>query len=109
MTEARVPTRATLRKYGLTLGAWCEILSRQHGGCGVCGKVPPSGTLHIEHEHVRGFWKLPFDQRAHSVRGLACWFCNGTLLRRGVTPEKLRAAADYLERYAKERASAIQG
>lgn len=106
MTEARVPSRQTLAKYGLTRELWDEILNRQAGVCGVCGTVPASGTLHIEHEHVRGFKTMPPDQRRRYVRGLACWFCNGNLLRRGVTPAKLRAAADFLESYAQRKENA---
>ena len=44
----------------------------------------------------------PEDRRRY-VRGLTCWFCNSVMLRRGATPEKLRAAADYLETYAKSK------
>lgn len=103
MTEARIPTRQTLRKYGLSVEEWRDILVTQDGGCGVCGKVPASGTLHIEHEHVRGWAKMAPEEKKQYVRGLACWFCNTNLLRIGTSPARLRAAADYLERYAERR------
>lgn len=107
MTEARVPTRATLRKYGLTVEDWQEILDRQGGACDVCQKVPASGTLHIDHQHVRGWKTMPAEVRRTYVRGLVCWFENTNLLRVGATPERLRRAADYLERYdSSRRASA---
>ena len=97
--SVRIPTRPTLRRYGLTEGEWAEILGRQGGACGVCGKVPASNTLHIDHDHVRGFKKMKPDEKRRFVRGLACWMCNSVWLRRGATPERLRSAADYLERY----------
>ena len=100
----RVPSAQTLRRYGLTETDWRRHLRRQGGVCGVCGKVPPSGTLHIEHEHVRGFKDMPPEQKRRYVRGLACWWCNANLLRRGTTPAKLRAAADYLEAYEERKA-----
>lgn len=107
VTEVRQPTTATLRKYGLSAADWRAILDRQAGACGVCGKVPASGTLHIDHAHVRG-WKnmAPADRRLF-VRGLTCFTDNSVFLRRGATPERLRAAADYLERF--ERRSASNG
>ena len=100
----RVPTRQTLQRYGLTAPEWRATLDRQGGTC-VCGNVPKSGTLHIDHEHRRGYKDLPPEERKGYVRGLLCWFCNSVLLRRGATPERLRAAANYLERY--ERAKTI--
>ena len=99
MTDARVPTKQTLKKYGLTEDEWRAILDRQGGGCGVCGNVPPSGTLHIDHHHVKGWKAMAGNERRYYVRGLLCWFDNGVLLRRGASPARLRAAAEYLERY----------
>lgn len=103
MGRVRVPAPSTLRKYGLTLQLWRGILTEQGGGCGVCGGVPPSGTLHIEHEHVRGFKEMHPDIKRRFVRGLCCWMCNSVFLRRGATPEKLHAAAEYLARYAQRK------
>lgn len=101
----RVPTRATLRRYGLDLGDWLIILERQGRTCGGCPYVPASGILHIDHEHVRGFAKMPPDEKRQYVRGLACWRCNSVPLRRGATPTNLRKAADYLDRYLESRAA----
>ena len=97
--EARVPTKGTLRKYGLNEADWRAILDAQGGGCGVCGGVPASGTLHIDHEHARGWRTMAPADRRTFVRGLLCWWDNGVLLRRGASPTRLRAAADYLEKY----------
>jgi hypothetical protein len=99
MVDARVPTQPTLKKYGLTADEWQSILDSQGGGCGVCGNVPPSGTLHIDHDHVKGWKSMSGTERRQYVRGIICWFDNNVLLRRGASPSRLRAAADYLERY----------
>lgn len=99
MTDAREPVASTLRRYGLSLDEWRAILKRQRGACGVCGTVPESGTLHIDHDHVRGWAKKSPELRKIFVRGLLCWWDNGVLLRRGATPARLRAAAKYLEAY----------
>lgn len=97
--EVRVPAPSTLRRYGLTRVEWEAILAEQGGVCGVCRKVPASGTLHIDHDHARGWRKLKPEERRRYVRGLTCFIDNAVFLRRGATPERLRAAADYLEKY----------
>ncbi|MCG3771280.1 MAG: hypothetical protein JW384_02463 [Nitrosomonadaceae bacterium] len=99
MTDVRVPSKPTLNRYGLSLEEWRVISDRQGGTCGVCGTVPPSGTLHIDHEHVRGWRSMKPIARRKYVRGLLCWFCNSVLLRRGASPERLRSAANYLDVY----------
>lgn len=58
-----------------------------------------SGILHVDHSHVRGWKKLPPEERRKYVRGLTCFVDNSVFLRRGATPERLRSAAAYLERY----------
>ena len=103
MPEPRMPTKPTLKKYGITEEDWRAILDRQGGGCGVCGLVPESGTLHIEHEHVRGWKKMPPENRKRFVRGLCCFTCNTRWVGRGATPQKLRAAAQYLEEYDRRK------
>ena len=64
----REPTKATLRKYGLVLPEWRAILERQGGVCAICGQVTSSGRLVTDHEHVRGWKKLPPAMRARTVR-----------------------------------------
>lgn len=98
-TEVAVPTRTTLRKYGLTEETWRAILDRQGGTCGACGRIPRSGRLNVDHEHVRGWPKMPPEQRVQYVRGLLDHLCNSRRLSRGATVENLRGAAAYLERY----------
>jgi hypothetical protein len=87
------------RQYGITLAEYELMLELQGGGCAICGSIPklPKGKrstssasarrLHVDHDHKTG-----------KVRGLLCWTCNYRLI--GVTqdPERLRAAARYLER-----------
>ncbi len=103
MNQPRVPTKATLKKYGLTEAEWKAILERGGGGCAICGNVPASGTLHVDHEHVKGWKKMAPEQRKKYVRGILDWHCNAFIMRRGVTPAKLRAAADYLEAHERRK------
>lgn len=103
MPNPRTPSRQTLRRYGITVEEWQGILDQQGGACGVCGKVPESGTLHIDHEHVKNWKKMEPSDRKRFVRGLCCFTCNAKWVGRGATPTKLRAAAEYLEAYDRRK------
>lgn len=100
-----VPTLTTLRRYGLTEVEWRAILDRQGGACAVCRRVPTTGRLCIDHEHAKGWKKMPPDQRKLFVRGLLCWVCNHYYLGRGISIEKAVNVASYLTAY-QERAHA---
>lgn len=104
MTEPRVPTTATLRKYGLTVDEWRAMLERQGNACAICQRVPDSGVLHIDHQHVRNWKRLPPEQRKTYVRGVLCWPCNATLKVR-ITVAWLRGAVKYLTAYEKRLTS----
>jgi hypothetical protein len=103
---ALVPTQATLKKYGLTADEWRAILERQGGVCAVCRTLPSSGRLHIDHAHVRGWAKLPPDQRKRHVRGLVCFLANHFWLARQMDAEKARNVAAYLEAFDARLAAA---
>lgn len=100
---ASPPSPATLRRYGLTLTEWEELNAKQRGVCAICGKLPPSGKLNIDHEHVRNWKKLPPEKRKLYVRCLACTFCNRIVIRKGVTIDKMKRAIEMLEEYAKRK------
>lgn len=99
MTAVRRPTPRTLARYGLDARSWDALLRRQRGVCAICKTLPPSGRLVTDHEHVRNWARLTPERRAATVRGLLCAWCNLVWVRRGATPERLYAAAAYLESY----------
>lgn len=72
-------------KYGLSASAFAR-LKHAHPHCGICGKAEPTC---IDHCHDTG-----------QVRGLLCLQCNSALGYMQDDPDRLRAAADYLERHA---------
>lgn len=93
----KLPTPVTLAKYGLTLEEWLAMAERQGGRCAICEKAPSTGRLVVDHRHAPRWRKKPPEERKRYVRGLLCWTCNYFICARGATPEKLRAAASYLE------------
>ena len=98
-----VPLPKTLEKYGLDMLLWLRILEGQGWACGVCGNMPPSGKLVTDHEHVKGWAKLPPEERRRYVRGLVCWIANHYWLGRGMDDRRAQGVVDYLKAYARRR------
>lgn len=83
-----------MSRYGLTLDQYAELLRKQRGVCAICGEpetLVRKGTLcqlTIDHDHTTG-----------QVRGLLCNNCNRAIGLLKDSPEHLRTAAEYLERF----------
>lgn len=80
------------RTYGLTDAGYQTLLDNQNGLCAICKHPPNSGSLplrvlSIDHCHETG-----------QVRGLLCSDCNLGLGRFKDSPERLKAAIEYLLR-----------
>jgi Recombination endonuclease VII len=99
----KVPSKATLAKYGLTAAEWGAILEGQGGVCPICEKVPGTGRIVTDHEHAPGWKKMPPARRKLYVRGLCCWFCNHAYLGRGITVRKAENAVRYLKNFEARR------
>lgn len=97
------PTPATLKKYGLSVEEWRAMADSQKHACFVCKQEPKKGRLHIDHEHVKKWKKLPPEERKKAVRGLLCFRCNTVFLGRGMTVERSRNVTEYLENYDKRK------
>lgn len=110
----QAPSADTLKKYGLTEPEWLAILERQGGVCAVCKKEPSppkahperGGRLCTDHDHVKGFKKMPPELRKLYVRGLLCFFCNHYYAGRGITVFKSKNVTAYLERYEQQKLDA---
>jgi hypothetical protein len=65
-----------------------ELRAHQKNRCAICESADPrgKGDFHLDHDHRTG-----------KIRGLLCSQCNRTL-GHSESPERLRRAADYLER-----------
>ncbi len=74
-------------KYGITLDEYQRMLAAQGGVCAICkGTCPRKNRLAVDHDHSTG-----------EVRGLLCDPCNSAIGIMEDSPERLRAAADYIE------------
>jgi hypothetical protein len=100
------PSKATVKKYGLTINEWWEIAKRQGEVCYICKRLPKREFLCVDHEHVKGFKKMSPECKRIYVRGLLCSFCNLRVLHKGATLERLEMAVLYLREYNQRKAQA---
>lgn len=78
-----------IRKYGVSLAIYEQMLTAQGGACAICKKLAISesyGVLHVDHCHKTG-----------RVRGLLCRNCNHVLGLMGDSAELMVVAARYLK------------
>jgi hypothetical protein len=85
------PNRACNLKrfYGIGIPEYNAMLIEQNGKCKICGSTDPrgrGGNFHVDHDH-----------ESKSIRGLLCSFCNTALGLMEDSPDRLRAAAKYVE------------
>lgn len=89
---AETAFRMNLKKAGLTLREFEQLLLVQKGRCAICCKENRAGhRLCVDHSHSSG-----------AVRGLLCHDCNRGIGLLGDSSARLRAAAKYLESYTVE-------
>lgn len=76
-----------LHDYGLTLEQIDQMIADRNGLCDICHLPNQDNTrLHVDHDHDTG-----------QVRGMLCGNCNRGIGNFGHYPDRLRAAADYLD------------
>lgn len=78
--------RRNLSRYGFTEKDYRDLLAKQGGGCAVCGAKHGKRKLSVDHCHD-----------SNKVRGILCDGCNIGIGCLGDSPDRLRAAAKYLE------------
>ena len=99
MTETlKLPTPATLKKYGLTEQDYTTIWISQNGQCPICGN-PLTKRTNIDHFHVKNWKKLSADERKKYVRGILCFFCNKYYLGKAISVKKARKVVIYLQKF----------
>jgi hypothetical protein len=81
------------RRYGITWEEYTELLTKQGGGCSICGSTKGSkkaALLFVDHDHKTG-----------KVRGLLCIRCNYMLGYSRDSIANLRRGIQYLEKASK--------
>lgn len=78
--------------YKIELEYFIQIFKSQNGKCPICsmdlGDLYSNSNIHVDHDHNTSL-----------VRGLLCQTCNMGLGFFRDTPDRLRSAANYLDRY----------
>lgn len=77
-----------LKRYGMTVDDYDEMLEAQGGVCAVCGRTNGSKRLAVDHNHETG-----------EVRALLCDVCNHTLGKVHEDIEWLMRMVKYLEEH----------
>jgi hypothetical protein len=77
----------SLRKYGLRLLDYDEMVKAQDGRCRICGTTASGIAGEV--------WAVDHDHVTKRVRALLCSDCNAGLGLFDDDPERLRAAAEY--------------
>ena len=103
MTDAKPPSAATLKKYGMSKADWVYLWEFQGSICPICKKVPPTGNTHIDHYHQKGFKKMKPEERRMWVRGIVCAYCNFRILTKGITLEKAQNMVKYLSDFEERK------
>jgi hypothetical protein len=88
-----------LRKYGITWLEYNEMLKSQKGVCAICGNPPKNLRLAVDHEHVKGYKKLPPEEKKKFIRGLLCMICNYRYVCRGMNLSIAENVVRYLGAY----------
>lgn len=97
------PAAATLARYGLTSEEWLEMLAAQSWMCPICERDAGKLRLNTDHEHVRGFDKLPPSEKRQYTRGILCAYCNFRRVHSTMSAELFQRCADYVRRYEERR------
>ena len=84
---AKATAAAYLRRYGITVEQYQDILQKQDGICAICKNPPNKNALAVDHCHITG-----------KIRGLLCPSCNSGIGKLRDSPEMLRKAIEYLEK-----------
>ncbi len=66
--------------YGITLEEYEEKLKQQNGRCAICGTLPKTKRLAVDHRHEKDSKGKQVVGDRTTVRGLLCLFCNKYIL-----------------------------
>lgn len=86
--EPRTRRGEIVKKYGITLVDYEEILAKQNGLCAICERVENNGKAFcVDHDHENG-----------KIRGLLCYKCNTAIGLLGDNIDLAERAVSYLRK-----------
>jgi hypothetical protein len=94
--RTEISRRSRLKRYGLTLEQYDELLEKQQRCCAICGEshdVAKGKILAVDHDHTTG-----------KVRGLLCHNCNTIIGHAADSIAIPQATIDYMEAANEEAA-----
>ena len=95
----------TLRRYGLTLAQFDELLAAQDSRCAVCSTSEPGGLgWHVDHDHTCCSTRKASCGKC--IRGILCTRCNIGIGNFRDDPAVIQAAIDYITVYRARRSAA---
>lgn len=96
----KVPSKQTLRRYGINEQDWIELYNLNNGICPICER--PIDNPVVDHFHIRNWKKMKAEKRRLYIRGLPCNYCNRRRLARGMNLKIARNIVTYLEKFEKK-------
>ena len=92
--HVRAAYKHSLKRYGLSVERYEQMLDEQGHVCAICGDPETTGRrLAVDHDHSTG-----------QVRALLCQACNTALGKFRDSPALLLKAAEYLNSHSREKA-----
>ena len=95
------PRPAILKKYGLSLNDWKEIITVQGYLCPICKRVLVSPV--IDHLHIRNWKKMILEKKQKYIRGIPCNYCNRRRLAKWMSLEIAKNIVIYLSKFEKRK------
>ena len=105
LQKMRVRDKYLLKKYGISLIEYEDLLEAQGGACAICKRPPLKNRLSVDHLHTKDKKGKQVRGDKSTVRGLCCMFCNhkilGAIERRNVVKpyDVLLGVIEYFNKY----------
>ena len=99
----KTPSKYTLKKYGLSIQDWENLLISQNYCCPICERHFDE-TVHpvVDHFHISGYRKFPPEKKRKYIRGLLCIYDNLRVVSKSLTTKKAYNSWKYLKKFDKK-------
>jgi DNA-directed RNA polymerase subunit RPC12/RpoP len=87
--KEKARARRLQKIYNINPEDYSAILSKQGGGCALCGKTPEEEGVALAVDHLHA--------PPYTIRGILCRYCNHRIIGRHKDADLLRRMATYIE------------